>query len=179
MKHFAPPVANLLATAFHQDEIIRVSVTDPLTGLTNRLGYQHEIEQIHARAIRNNEPFTLLSMDLTGFKTINDTYGHDAGDNVLIRVAAALKNVSRAGDVIVRWGGDEFTAILPGATTPEAEPAVERFKDAVAGIHFANHQLGIDIGTASYPVDALTITELQSIADQRMYTRKEKGKQRA
>jgi GAF domain-containing protein len=91
LKQFAPPVANLLAATFHHDEMIRASITDPLTGLTNRRGYRHDLEQIHARASRMDEPFTLLVMDLTGFKAINDALGHDAGD-VYARKAAGKRS---------------------------------------------------------------------------------------
>src|SRR5690606_30468220 len=89
LTQFAQPVASLIAAAHHRDELERASVTDQLTNLPNRRGFVQELERVAARARRRNEPYTVLSMDLSGFKSVNDHFGHDAGDAALTMVAKA------------------------------------------------------------------------------------------
>ena len=176
LAQFGPPVAVLLAAAQHRDEITRASRTDPLTGLVNREGFQVHLEQQLGRSGRSAEPFTLPSMDLTGFKQVNDSLGHAVGDEALVRVARALVGSSRQGDVVGRWGGDEFVALLPAAGPLDAERAVERLETAVASIELHSHRLGVDIGIATYPEDGVDLPELLRVADARMYARKARHK---
>ena len=142
----------------------------------NREGFQVHLEQQLGRSGRSAEPFTLPSMDLTGFKQVNDSLGHAVGDEALVRVARALVGSSRQGDVVGRWGGDEFVALLPAAGPLDAERAVERLETAVASIELHSHRLGVDIGIATYPEDGVDLPELLRVADARMYARKARHK---
>lgn len=172
LAQFGPPVATLLAAAQHRDETTRASRTDRLTGLVNRDGFRIQLDQQLGRSSRTGEPFTLLSMDLTGFKRINDTLGHAEGDRALALVGRALDATCRAGDLVGRWGGDEFVGLLSDAGPEAAEVAVDRFEAAIAELEVDGLNLGVDIGAASYPDDSVDVLELLRMADARMYARK-------
>jgi len=95
-----------------------LALTDPLTGLGNRRHGENELAQVVARSTRHGYPLGLALVDLDGFKAVNDTHGHDVGDTVLREAGARLSACLRGGDTLVRWGGEEFVAILP-----DTEPA--------------------------------------------------------
>ncbi len=97
-------------------ELERLSLTDELTGLLNRRGFQMELNRVLASAERYNEQGALVYIDLDGFKPINDTYGHAAGDKVLTRVAALIEENVRDTDFVGRMGGDEFAVLLTRTT---------------------------------------------------------------
>jgi diguanylate cyclase (GGDEF)-like protein len=101
---------------------------DPLTGLENRLGAESKIQ----RRIDTNSPFCVAMLDLNGFKQVNDTYGHEAGDDLLKQFSTELRSVSRATDVVGRWGGDEFIVVLDG-TMADAQAHIERMQKWVFG----------------------------------------------
>ena len=176
LKQFASPVAALLASARHRDELTRASRTDPLTGLANRNGFGPELERHHARGLRDGRPYSVLVMDLTGFKVVNDTLGHAAGDVALKAVAAALSNAAREGDIVARWGGDEFVALLAGADAAAAADVGERFRRLIENIHVGGYQLGLDVGIATFPDEGVTSAELLRVADADMYLNKRKGR---
>jgi diguanylate cyclase (GGDEF)-like protein len=173
LRLFKAPVASMLQAAHHRDAIVRYSLTDPVTNLPNRRDFEGELERMLARSLRSREPFTLFMMDMAAFKVINDTLGHHSGDEALQAVARTLMDQRRTGDVVARWGGDEFTALLPGVDSAAAAPIARRFQAAVAQVQAAGIPLGIDLGIASYPVDGWTGTELLRAADKRMYLDKE------
>ncbi len=177
LTQFAQPVASLIAGAHYRDELERASTTDQLTNLPNRRGFRQQLDRAHARATRSGEPYTLLSMDLSGFKSINDHLGHDAGDAALTMVAQAFLRTARGDDVFARWGGDEFTALLPDTTADGAVSIIERLEQAVARIELNGHRLGIDIGAATYPSDGSSTAVLLDVSDRRMYERKNIRKQ--
>lgn len=169
---FRLPLATLLAGVQHREELALASRTDPLTGLHNRAGFTYHLQRQHARSHRSGEPFTLLVMDLSGFKRINDTLGHPTGDEALRMVTRALLSVTRPGDTLGRWGGDEFVALLPGADEAAARAVAERFQRVVSGIEIEGLRLGVDVGAATYRRDGRTIDELIKAADDRMYEMK-------
>lgn len=177
LKLFKAPVAAMLQAAHHRDAIMRFSLSDAVTGLPNRRDFEGELERMLARSLRSGNPFTLFMMDMADFKVINDTLGHQSGDEALQQVARAMLEQRRAGDVVARWGGDEFTALLPGVNAADAANIARRYQAAIALVKVAGRPLGIDIGFASFPADGLTATELLREADQRMYL--DKGKRRS
>lgn len=179
LTQFAQPVASLIAAAHYRDELERLSVKDQLTNLPNRRGFAQELELVSARAQRRNEPYTFLAMDLSGFKSVNDQLGHDVGDTALTLVAQALRDTARAGDVVARWGGDEFIALLPNTPAEGVSALVSRLEAAVSDVVVEGLGLGIDIGSATYPTDADTTDDLLEVADQRMYAVKNSRKQSA
>lgn len=143
--------------------------TDSLTGLSNRAGLERALAGVMDTELQEN--LALLYMDLDGFKAINDTLGHEAGDRVLQQVSTILYTELRENDVVARVGGDEFIAVVPGATVESANQIAERIKARVGQL-FESEQLDLSIGIAVCPQDARHIHELKRIADERMYRQK-------
>jgi len=98
-----------------REELQRLAIQDPLTGLFNRCHFEDRLEEEFARAKRYKRPFSILMIDIDDFKRINDTYGHDTGDDVLRKVGLVLRKKTRRSDTQVRYGGEEFVLIIPEA----------------------------------------------------------------
>ncbi|OQX73663.1 MAG: hypothetical protein B6D59_04895, partial [Campylobacteraceae bacterium 4484_4] len=153
---------------------------DKLTTLPNRNYFQSYIEKVYERCRREKREFALLFIDLDGFKNINDTFGHEAGDLLLQEVAVRLKRCVRASDFIARLGGDEFTIIIENITSSDEIAAV-----CNKIIHEVNeeYQIGKEIayvscsiGIAHYPYNGDNVSELMKNSDLAMYYAKENGK---
>jgi len=157
-------------------ELLNLSITDPLTGLLNRRKFEETMESEVARA-RRYEPMSLLMIDLNFFKTINDRYGHPAGDEILKTVSITIKSCCRATDFCARIGGDEFAVILPHTDRPGARAVRDRITAeigrtrATAGGKDLNIRLSI--GVATLPDDADNAEALLAAADSAMYRAKE------
>lgn len=160
--------------------------TDPKTGLLNMRGWREVAEREMNRASRDELPCALLMVDLDHFKSINDTWGHPAGDDVLEYVAHALRSATRPSDVIGRFGGEEFVLLLPDADTEEASAAGERIRQTISELHVpttdkrggpvAISNRTTSIGVAVYPVHASTLDSLLQAADAAVYEAKEGGR---
>lgn len=155
-----------------------LSLTDQLTGIANRGAFTTALEQVIARQRRDAQPFTLLYLDLDGFKAVNDRLGHAMGDKVLMETAEILRGSVRKEDTVARLGGDEFAAVLVGGRS-EASVAAERIR---AGIENLMEIHGWDV-TAS--LGAVTFTEppqnedvALALADSLMYKAKQSGRNR-
>lgn len=139
-------VAQEAAIALRRRESVaalaRAALVDPLTGIANRRAYDAELPVALRRAGERDEPLAVVVMDLNGFKAVNDTIGHEAGDELLVRCATAWSDSLRQGDVIARLGGDEFSVILPGCDHATAEELRERLRNATP------HEPGTAIGVA-------------------------------
>jgi len=98
-----------------REELQRLAIQDPLTGLFNRCHFEDRLEEEFERARRYQRPFSILMIDIDDFKRINDTYGHDTGDDVLRKVGLVLRKKTRRSDTQVRYGGEEFVLIIPEA----------------------------------------------------------------
>lgn len=150
--------------------------TDLLTGLPNRRRLTAAIGELTAAAALEARSFSVLMMDLDKFKPINDTYGHDVGDDVLRLVSRCMHEVFRHTDVWGRWGGDEFLALLPDASGPEAESAAARLMEALRNARFEVDgdpvPLDLSVGCATGAGDA---AELVSRADEALYLAKRAG----
>ncbi|MBI1784767.1 sensor domain-containing diguanylate cyclase, partial [Candidatus Sumerlaeota bacterium] len=156
---------------------------DELTGLPNRLLFRERLEQAfrHAKQ-RGPYPFTLLFLDLDGFKTINDTMGHDAGDQVLIHVARRIEGIIRPGDTAARLGGDEFTILLlnlqdVGHASQVAARVIRTVGDPI-DLGEKEARVGVSIGIAPYRDTYSVADELLRDADAAMYQAKLAGKNR-
>lgn len=101
---------------------------DPLTKIPNRRGLHTELRRLMAANRRQQRPFTLAMVDIDHFKRFNDDHGHDVGDQALLTVARVLSDTLRGGDIVGRWGGEEFLLALPGASLWAAEPLFERLR---------------------------------------------------
>ncbi len=172
---FGPPVASLLHEAHHLEELRQASLTDPLTGLRNRRGFDVAMQAERARVDRHGGAFGVLLMDLNGFKKVNDRLGHAAGDELLVELAAALDKNRRQEDVVARWGGDEFAVVLPWVTKARAADAARRYVELVSGIRREGVQLGATVGVSLCPDDGRAQDILLRIADRRLYEARAAG----
>jgi diguanylate cyclase (GGDEF)-like protein len=162
--------------------------TDPKTGLLNMRGWREGAERALARAERGSGDAALLMVDLDHFKAINDTWGHPAGDDMLEAVAGALRGATRPGDVVGRFGGEEFVLLLPDADAAEAEAAGERIRTMVTELRVpttdkrggpvAITDRTTSIGVAVHPKHGATLDELLQAADAAVYDAKESGRDR-
>ncbi|MFB4248736.1 putative bifunctional diguanylate cyclase/phosphodiesterase [Pseudomonas idahonensis] len=156
------------------------AVTDPLTGLLNRRGFYQTVENILLRSDRSGKSLVLLYLDLDGFKRVNDSLGHDAGDRVLRWVSEQLKECLHSFDILGRMGGDEFTALLelsfPEQAAKIAEKLIERLSisQQIDGMEVV---LGASIGIAIYPDCGSNLDGLLRAADIAMYEAKRAGRQ--
>ncbi len=169
---FAQQIATTIRQVLYRQALERNVVTDPLTHLGNRAGFNRQLQEELASAQRHNYPLSLIMMDLDGFKKINDTYGHQAGDNALVEVADALRRERRQGDGLYRWGGDEFAVILPRTDATGAALAAARYLKAIRDTAVNGVSLCASIGIASYPADGKDSESLLKKADDLMYAHK-------
>jgi diguanylate cyclase (GGDEF)-like protein len=157
---------------------------DVLTGVPGRRVFDETLNREWARGARSHQPLAVLMIDIDHFKRHNDTYGHQAGDECLRKVAAVLKGcLRRPTDVIARYGGEEFGAVLPGVSVAGAMAVAERMRKTVEAIHLphVNNQTGYDvtvsIGVAlMFPSGRLTTASLVAAADEALYTAKAVGR---
>lgn len=152
-------------------ELEALSREDPLTGLLSVRQLRPSVHDALYRAGRRGEPLTLVYLDVDDFKQVNDTLGHQAGDAVLVAVAAALRSQARPEDSCYRYGGDEFCVIVPGCTADVARATfVDRVRKHLAETH---PELRLSVGCAdTRPPDYLNVDELLQRADQEMYADK-------
>ena len=164
-------IANLFETVKKQ------AVTDPLTELFNRRFYEDALSREAVRALRLNQPFTLISLDLDKLKHINDTLGHSAGDAAIKAVAKVITKNSRSVDVPSRVGGEEFTIILPGVDSQGGLIAAERIRSSLESeyVEGVGH-ITASIGVATFIEMTTDVDELVEIADKAMYFAKQNGR---
>ena len=162
----------------HSETLYHQAHFDPLTGLLNRRAFEDRLKESLARS-RRDETGVLLFIDLDGFKKVNDTEGHEAGDKLLVRVAERLRAAMRPEDIIARLGGDEFGIIAPGSSDEKSVTAIcERIVTSVGGpvvVDRMEHTIGTSIGIARYPDDGQELDEIVMKADSAMYRAKESG----
>lgn len=162
------------------EQLVYLAERDALTGLYNRHRFQQELARTMLESDRHQMHAAVMFFDLDEFKTINDSYGHRAGDALLIRVAGEIGALVRRNEVLARLGGDEFAILLPGVRGNEAEALAERVVRAIAQIPFRfegqNLRLTTSLGIAYYPTHATDADDLVARADIAMYQAKSAGK---
>jgi len=162
------------------EQLLYLAERDSLTGLFNRHRFKIELERMLADAGRNSAPSALLYFDLDEFKTINDHFGHTAGDAMLVRVAGEVSGLTRRNEMLFRLGGDEFAILLTSADKQQAEALAERVVRAIAQIPFRFEgqtlHISSSLGIALYPLHASDQDQLVAFADAAMYQAKQAGK---
>ncbi|MBL27821.1 MAG: sensor domain-containing diguanylate cyclase [Rhodospirillaceae bacterium] len=171
----------LLATSYRRR--MQDSLEDALTGLPNRRLLINRLEMLIPLQLRRGGQLYVLFVDLDGFKPVNDSFGHAAGDHLLVALAKRLRENTRRNDTVARTGGDEFIVALPDiASHSHAEAIAAKLRAEVfRTVDFNGHQIsvGCSIGMASVPADARDMDTLLSVADQRMYAIKQQNKRAA
>ena len=175
--------SDISAIKEHQRQLEQIANFDPLTHLPNRLLLADRLQQAMAQAQRRNQLLAVVYLDLDGFKNINDHYGHDIGDKLLIAVAHAMKGTLRESDTLGRIGGDEFVAILSDLDSVEScVPLLARLVEAAAApVRLGAHRMqsSASVGVTFYPQSLdLEADQLLRQADQAMYQAKLAGKNR-
>lgn len=150
--------------------------TDALTGAVNRRGIMLQLDQLHARAAQGEHVYVVLMLDIDHFKSVNDTYGHAGGDQVLKRVAQNLHEGLRVGDVVARWGGEEFCVLLPRTRLAEGQSLAERITQQIAT--GGTPRVTVSIGVAEAHAQVENVEEVIRRADAALYRAKEAGRNR-
>jgi diguanylate cyclase (GGDEF)-like protein len=163
-------------SALHSRIALRDARTDNLTSLGNHRAYQAALRELTAAAEATGTPFSLALLDVDDFKRVNDSYGHPAGDELLVQLAGLLETIESAQ--AFRFGGDEF-AILCELDEASAFRAVEEVQERIAGLQTPGGAVTISVGIATYPAHASSAEELQRTADGALYWSKRHGKNRS
>lgn len=165
-----------------EEQLHQSASTDSLTGLPNRKHVRELLDYTLEQCARTGSGFSLLGMDLDHFKSVNDRYGHDVGDQVLQQVAAVMKQHLRQADAPGRWGGEEFMVLLPGTDREGAARVAETLRHALAASPVSADRedlvITTSIGIAEFPEDGRTVRELLIAADNRLYEAKYQGRDR-
>ena len=165
------------SVAAHEIQALeRLAITDELTGLINRRGGESAIGNEIARAKRHRTPLTCVLIDVDRFKNVNDTFGHQVGDQVLRELSALFKRTVRTYDTAVRWGGEEFLLVLPGVSLEDAQRLADRIRRAVEAIEFPGAgRITLSAGAAGLGLD-YSFEEMLTTADRRLYQAKSSGR---
>lgn len=160
-----------------------LSETDDLTGLFNIRGFALAANRLFAQAVRHGRPTSVLMIDSDNLKSVNDGYGHEAGNQLLRHLAQAIQAELRFTDVSARYGGDEFIVLLPDTPAKGALEVAERIRNRIAGaaLDYGGKRLAasVSIGIASFPEDGGTLDALASHADRALYSAKQDGRNRS
>ena len=163
------------------EETRRLATTDPLTGLFNRRTFIELAERELARSRRDSSSLSLMILDLDHFKQVNDTYGHLVGDDVLVAFASLIRDRARRGDLVVRYGGEEFCVVLPATSLPAAVALAERIRAATAATALTARpmKITVSVGVTAYAGGAsVTLETLLARADEALYRAKHEGRNR-
>lgn len=170
-----------LNNAITYSQLQKLAANDPLTGLYNRRFGLNRLSEEYSRAIRSQLPLGVLMFDIDHFKKVNDTYGHTVGDRVLVNIAKIATMAGRKGDFVIRYGGEEFIMILPGAGKEDLMFIGERLRhmveESVVQVGTNQIKVTISIGLVSYPEYGVESEyDLTEAADQALYNAKERGR---
>ena len=181
LRTFAHQATVAVDNVLLHEEARRLSVTDGLTGLTNYRGFTMTVGREVERAVRFDRPLSLLLLDLDHFKLVNDVWGHQRGDHVLVELAARVRGQVRDVDVLARYGGEEFVVVLPETDGPGALRAAERICAAVRRRPFGEPgeppiDVTLSVGVAVFPDHGTSATTLLRRADEALYAAKRGGR---
>ena len=163
-----------------RQKLVELAERDPLTNLYNRRRFQSELDRMLAEASRRGSQIGLVMFDLDAFKPVNDRYGHKAGDEVLVALAAAVSGTVRRNEQLFRIGGDEFAMLVPEAQELELSGLARRILGRIDELEFSfdgdTVHISVSLGIAIYPTHALVADALLQCADQPMYAVKAGGR---
>jgi diguanylate cyclase (GGDEF)-like protein/putative nucleotidyltransferase with HDIG domain len=170
-------LADQLAVALHNarayQAAIEQAITDGLTGLKTHRFFMEALDREWRQSTRAGQTFSVIMVDLDGFKQVNDRHGHQEGDKVVTAVGTLLNQRVRQSNVVARYGGDEFAILLPGARADQAETLAERLRGQIESDPFlAAHGVTASFGIASFPLHGPTAEEILRVADSGMYLAK-------
>lgn len=177
-------LATMLSSDMHhaRRRIVSVAETDELTGLPNMRAFTALLDKECKRFARHGQPFSLLMIDTDGLKEVNDRFGHEAGNRLIVTVANTIGERLRTSDVLARYGGDEFVLLLPTTECGQAQGIAERIRTAIENASFDAHgqriSTTVSIGAANCPDDAISSEELLRKADSALYGSKRGGRNR-
>ena len=160
-------------------EVERLARTDELTGLPNRRAMLEHLDYEHARVVRDDPPFACILCDIDHFKRLNDMYGHECGDAVLLKMGQLIQHTLRSSDRVARWGGEEFCIVLPKTNLAEAEILVNRLRTQVATSEWMWNTIPLTVtitcGVARHDASH-SLVETLRVADQALYRGKAQGR---
>ena len=172
-------LSTAIDNTFKYEETEKLAVTDGMTGMYNYRYFINRLKEELARAKKLNIPLSIIMIDIDFFKDINDTYGHIIGDKIIKELAELLRSIVRKGDIVTRYGGDEFFVILPGSSKNFTIKLAKRIMKSVNTFKFTKDiALTLSLGTVSYPSDASTMDSLLRWVDDALYAAKKKGRNR-
>ncbi|MFI5052375.1 MAG: diguanylate cyclase [Acidimicrobiales bacterium] len=178
-----PGLAVALNNSLNHEDLQRVAAVDPLTGVYNRRFGLQRLSEEFSRTVRTGDPLGVMMLDLDHFKAVNDTYGHLVGDRVLQSVSRSARRVLREGNVLLRYGGEEFLVVLPGADRADLEQMAERVRRVVADSPVSEGgqsiTVTVSIGASGLPNSAINgPEELVGAADAALYLAEDGGRDR-
>ena len=175
-------ITTLLAAdvEYAREELLQLSDTDELTGLKNRRAFNSALSMEVKKAIRYDRPFSILMLDADNLKWVNDQFGHDIGDKLIVCLSQVIKESLRETDILARYGGDEFVVMLPDSNESKSIDVAERIRIAVENttINANGDRVSstLSIGIACYPNDSDNVDEIRKKADKALYQSKNKGR---
>jgi diguanylate cyclase (GGDEF)-like protein len=183
LRVFTQHIGLALSNLKLRDTLRQQSIRDPLTGLFNRRYLEETLSIEIERSRRHNIPFSIVMLDLDHFKRFNDTHGHEAGDVVLQALGSFLQRHVRGGDIACRYGGEEFTLILPGTSVEVAQVRAEELCEGIRAlsVDFKNQVLGpltLSVGVATFPNHGENGVMVLQAADAALYQAKSEGRDR-
>jgi two-component system, cell cycle response regulator len=159
-----------------QEQLKILSITDPITQLTNHRFFQEKLRIEWDKYLKSNKPISLIMIDVDHFKKFNDRFGHPEGDKFLFHIAQTINESLTASANLSRYGGEEFSVILPNTNSPEALLIAEKIRHAILESSFQDYPLSVSLGVATAPEHASSVDELIISADQSLFQAKRRGR---
>jgi len=181
IKNYLEAAKPVIESRILMDKLRDTSLKDGMTGLYNRRFLEEFIDKVMHQAVRENETYSVLMLDVDWFKMVNDTYGHDVGDKVIVEIGKLLKNSIREADLAIRYGGEEFVVMLYNATEEGTMMIANKIHENFASLVFdvgngESMQKTMSIGIANFPSDGDTIWKCIKFADTALYVAKTTGR---
>jgi diguanylate cyclase (GGDEF)-like protein len=169
-----------MSQSHYMDSMIRRATTDPLTGASSRSSGMETLERLFHLSAISRQPLSIAFLDVDNFKSINDNFGHEAGDQMLRQITRHLRGLLRNSDILVRWGGEEFIVILPNMPSSQLSVFLNRMGIGALGLRPDGKALTASVGIAETLTDKVgSWRTLVELADRRMYEAKRQGRARA